>query len=140
MRDLVNFSTYEEINSAELLKNDKDPRRLEYLTRFADREGSVFLQRFWRKYRGQSERERIETFLQGMRPTPVRLAAVHRYLMPDADRTTFAAFLANRLPEARLSEKKLDELYTRYGPGQFSLPDQATSPARTRSISGCSAT
>lgn len=125
MRDLVNFSTYEEINSAELLKNDKDPRRLEYLTRFADREGSVFLQRFWRKYRGQSERERIETFLQGMRPTPVRLAAVHRYLMPDADRTTFAAFLANRLPEARLSEKKLDELYTRYGPGQFSLPDQA---------------
>ncbi|MCF7202598.1 transglycosylase domain-containing protein [Pseudomonas oligotrophica] len=125
MRDLVNFSTYEEINSAELLKNDKDPRRLEYLTRFADREGSVFLQRFWRKYSEQSADQRIETFLQGMRPTPVRLAAVHRYLMPDADRAAFAGFLRTRLPDAALSEKKLEELYTRYGPGEFSLPDQA---------------
>ncbi|HAW63351.1 MAG TPA: glycosyl transferase family 51, partial [Pseudomonas sp.] len=125
MRDLVSYSTYETINSAELLKDDKDPRRQEYLTRFADREGSVFLQRFWKKYRNKSTNERIETFLQGMRPTPVRLAAVHRYLMPDAEREVFDHFLRQHLPDADLSDKKLDELYTRYGPGAYSLPDQA---------------
>ncbi|MER1946327.1 transglycosylase domain-containing protein [Stutzerimonas stutzeri] len=125
MRDLVSYSTYETINSAELLRDDKDPRRQEYLTRFADREGSVFLQRFWKKYRNKSADERIETFLQGMRPTPVRLAAVHRYLMPDAERAVFDRFLKQHLPDADLSDKKLDELYTRYGPGAYSLPDQA---------------
>ena len=29
------------------------------------------------------------------------------------------------LPDAALSEKELDSLYTRYGPGAYSLPDQA---------------
>jgi membrane peptidoglycan carboxypeptidase len=125
MRDLVSYSTYETINSAELLGDDKDPRRQEYLTRFADREGSVFLQRFWKKYRNKTAEQRIETFLHGMRPTPVRLAAVHRYLMPDAERPVFDSFLKQHLPDADLSDKKLDALYTRYGPGAYSLPDQA---------------
>lgn len=58
MRDLVSYSTHETINSAELLNDDKDPRRQEYLTRFADREGSVFLQRFWKKYRDKTAEQR----------------------------------------------------------------------------------
>ena len=64
----------------------------------------MFLQRFWKKYRNKSADERIETFLQGMRPTPVRLAAVHRYLMPDAERAVFDRFLKQHLPDAALSE------------------------------------
>ena len=43
MRDLVSYSTYQTANGVELLKNDDNPERLEYLRRFADREGSVFL-------------------------------------------------------------------------------------------------
>ncbi|TLX59056.1 glycosyl transferase family 51 [Stutzerimonas nosocomialis] len=124
MRDLVSYSTYAMINRAELLKDDNNPARLEYLTRFADREGSVFLQRFWQKYRGKSGDERIEAFLNGMRATPVRLAAVHRYLMPDADRSAFERFLRARLPGAELTDKQLDGLYSRYAPGAYSLPDQ----------------
>jgi len=59
-----------------------------------------------------------------MRPTPVRLAAVHRYLMPDAGPAAFERFLKDNLPDAELSDKTLDSLYTRYGPGAYSLPDQ----------------
>ncbi|TBU91916.1 transglycosylase domain-containing protein [Phytopseudomonas dryadis] len=125
MRDLVRYSTYQAPeNSAELLKDDKDPRRLEYLSRFADREGTTFLLRFWRKYQGQSAQERLDTFLGGLRLTDTRLAAVHRYLMPDVDQATFAAFLKAHLPGVKLSDKRVAELYTRYGPGAFSLPDQ----------------
>jgi len=122
MRDLVRYSTYQ--NSAELLKDDKDPRRQEYLQRFADREGRTFLLRFWRKYQEQPEQQRLETFLSGLRQTSARLAAVHRYLMPEADVATFAAFLRAQVPQEHLSDERIARLYKDYGPGAYSLPDQ----------------
>ncbi|PZW47487.1 transglycosylase domain-containing protein [Pseudomonas sp. URMO17WK12:I2] len=125
MRDLVRYSTYQAPgNSAALLKDDKDPRRQEYLSRFADREGTTFMLRFWRKYQGQSAQERLDTFIGGLRLTDTRLAAVHRYLMPEVDQATFANFIRAHLPGVRISDKRIDELYRRYGPGAFSLPDQ----------------
>lgn len=122
MRDLVRYSTYQ--NSAELLRDDSDPRRLQYLQRFADREGRTFLLRFWRKYQGQAPQQRLDTFLSGLRQTPVRLAAVHRYLQPQADQATFAAFLHAQLPQEQLIPARIAQLYTAYGPGAYSLPDQ----------------
>ncbi|SFH84067.1 Membrane carboxypeptidase (penicillin-binding protein) [Pseudomonas guineae] len=125
MRDLVRYTTYQgQNNSAVLLKDDKDPRRQAYLHDFADREGKTFLLRFWRKYQGQPEQLRLETFLSGLRHTSVRLAAVHRYLMPHADEASFAAFLGKSLTQEKLSDKRISELYKRYGPGAYSLPDQ----------------
>lgn len=122
MRDLVRYSTYQ--NSAELLRDDTDPRRLQYLQRFADREGRTFLLRFWRKYQGQAPQQRLDTFLSGLRQTPVRLAAIHRYLHPQADQATFTAFLHAQLPEEKLTPARIAQLYTAYGPGAYSLPDQ----------------
>ncbi|SDI29857.1 Membrane carboxypeptidase (penicillin-binding protein) [Pseudomonas flavescens] len=125
MRDLVRYSTYQAPgNSAELLKDDRDPRRQEYLSRFADREGTTFLLRFWRKYQGQSAQQRLDTFIGGLRLTDTRLAAVHRYLMPGVDQATFGSFIKAHLPGSQPSAKRIAELYTRYGPGAFSLPDQ----------------
>src|SRR5690606_19073626 len=76
MRDLVSYSSHQLSDRAELLGSDNNPERLEYLARFADREGAVFLQRFWRKYRGKNTEQRIEVLLDGIQPTPARLAAV----------------------------------------------------------------
>jgi membrane peptidoglycan carboxypeptidase len=125
MRDLVRYSTYQgPHNSAELLKDDKDPRRQVYLHDFADREGTTFLLRFWRKYQGQPAQQRLDTFLNGLRHTSVRLAAVYRYLMPEADEASFAAFLRTYVPKENLTDKRISELYKSYGPGAYSLPDQ----------------
>ena len=124
MRDLVRYSIYQTANGAELLKDDDNPQRAEYLQRFADREGSVFLVRFWKKYRDKTAAERIDVLLDGMRPTPSRLAAVYRYLMPEADRAAFDHFLKQRLPDPPLSDAALAVLYERYAPGAYSLPDQ----------------
>ena len=125
MRDLVRYSTYQgPNNSAELLKDDKDPRRQAYLQDFADREGTTFLLRFWRKYQDQPEQQRLDTFLNGLRHTSLRLAAVHRYLMPQSDEASFAAFLRKYLPQEKLSDKRIAELYKNYAPGTYSLPDQ----------------
>ncbi|ROL72482.1 glycosyl transferase family 51 [Pseudomonas chlororaphis] len=129
MRDLVRYSTYSgDNNSAELLKDDGDPRRQEYLAKFADHEGTSFLLRFWKKYRNKDTQARLDTFLDSMHPTPIRLAAVHRYLLPDASQESFARFVRSHLKGAKLTEKltdeRLDKLYASYGPGAYDLPDQ----------------
>ncbi|MEO4047322.1 transglycosylase domain-containing protein [Pseudomonas sp. CAU 1711] len=125
LRDLVRYSTYHgESNSAALLQDDKHPLRADYLKRFADREGTTFLLRFWRKYQGKNAQERLDTFLDGLRPTAVRLAAVHRYLMPEVDQATFATFIKAHANNEKLTDKKLERLYLDYGPGVWSLPDQ----------------
>ncbi|WP_448093894.1 transglycosylase domain-containing protein [Pseudomonas lini] len=129
MRDLVRYTTYSGPNSsAELLKDDRDPRRQEYLASFADREGTSFLLKFWKKYRNKDTQARLETFLDGMRPTPIRMAAVHRYLFPQADQESFNTFVRSHLKGAKLNEKLTDErlerLYLSYGPGSYNLPDQ----------------
>jgi membrane peptidoglycan carboxypeptidase len=129
MRDLVRYATYSgPNNSAELLKDDHDPRRQEYLASFADKEGTSFLLKFWKKYRNKDTQARLETFLDGMRPTPIRMAAVHRYLFPQADQQSFNNFVRSHLKGAKLNEKLTDErlerLYLSYGPGSYDLPDQ----------------
>ncbi|EGH41530.1 hypothetical protein PSYPI_03502, partial [Pseudomonas syringae pv. pisi str. 1704B] len=129
MRDVVRYSTYQAPNnSAELLKDDDNPRRQEYLAQFADREGTVFLLRFWKRYKEKTTQERLDTFLDGIHPTAIRLAAVHRYLLPGADQGTFNAFIRAHLDEprasAKLTDKRLADLYQNYGPGSYDLPDQ----------------
>ncbi|UYG02010.1 transglycosylase domain-containing protein [Halomonas sp. LR3S48] len=125
MRDLVRYSTHRNEHRTQLLEDDGDPRRMEYLRLFADREGRTFLLRFWRKYRNMHSDQRLATFLEGLSVSAPRLAAVHRYLFPEASRDQFAAFLGNWLPDAsRPSERETDTLYERYAPGSYSLTDQ----------------
>ncbi|MCX4218456.1 MULTISPECIES: transglycosylase domain-containing protein [unclassified Pseudomonas] len=129
MRDLVRYTTYSgPNNSAELLKDDRDPRRQEYLASFADREGTSFLLKFWKKYKNKDTQARLDTFLDSMRPTPIRMAAVHRYLLPEASQEDFNTFVRSHLKGVKITEKLTDErlerLYLAYGPGTYDLPDQ----------------
>ena len=129
MRDLVRYATYAgPNNSAELLKDDKDPRRQEYLAQFADREGTSFLLKFWKKYQKKDTGQRLETFLDSMHPTAIRLAAVHRYFFPGDSQESFNLFVRSHLKSAKSAEKLTDErlerLYQSYGPGAYDLPDQ----------------
>ncbi|MHA1600269.1 MAG: glycosyl transferase family 51, partial [Alphaproteobacteria bacterium] len=53
MRDIVGFYTREaQENTDALLRDHKNPNREDYLARFADREGSTFLRKFFAIYRG----------------------------------------------------------------------------------------
>ena len=129
MRDLVRYTTYSgENNSAQLLKDDNDPRRQEYLAKFADHEGSAFLLKFWKKYRNKDTQARLDTFMDSLHPTAIRLAAVHRYLLPQASQESFNRFVRSHLKSVKttdkLTDERLDRLYQNYGPGAYDLPDQ----------------
>ena len=125
MRDVVRYTTYQSpSNNADLLKDDSNPMRQEYLSRFADREGTTFMLKFWKKYKGKDSQARLDTFLDSMHPTAIRMAAVHRYLFPNSDQSTFNNFVRSHLSSDKIPNDRLDRLYQSYGPGAYDLPDQ----------------
>ena len=110
-------------NNRQVLLDDKDPRRKELLDKFIDSESRVFLGRYWNKYAGKKEKERLDILLAGMRPTLLRLSVIHRYLNPQADLATFSRFIREELPGAEVTEAKLAAMYDKYKPGAYNLQD-----------------
>lgn len=125
-QEIVQYSIHHgETSSYQLLKNDNDPRRDQYLRRFADHEGVSFLQRFWRKYHRLSAEQRLEVFLNGLRQTPDRLSAGYRFIHPEQNESDFIAFMQQRFSDNPLTAQQWRQLYRKYAPSEFSLPDQA---------------
>ena len=125
MRELVRHAMVQVPgSSARLLQDAADPRRSEYLARFADREGQTFVRRFWRKTEGQSAEDLRAMLLDGLGPSPDRLAAVYRYLEPDASPQALAVFLSDRLGERAPTGDRVLQLHQRYAPDAFDLPDR----------------
>ena len=125
MRDVVRYTSFQSpSNNVELLRDDRNPLRQEYLSRFADREGTTFMLKFWKKYRGKDSKARLDTFLDSMHPTAIRMSAVHRYLFPNSDQTTFNRFVRSHLSSDKITDERLTKLYESYGPGAYNLPDQ----------------
>jgi membrane peptidoglycan carboxypeptidase len=126
MRDVVRYYMFQlPGSSAQLLADADDPRRAEYLSRFADREGRDFLARFWNKYRGKTWAEMETALMQGVRPSAGKIAAVHRTIMPDASLAEFSKFIHAYLPDDReVDEEKIGKMYELYAPANMSLADR----------------
>ncbi|HXX46883.1 MAG TPA: penicillin-binding transpeptidase domain-containing protein, partial [Myxococcota bacterium] len=125
MRDVVNYYTYQAPgSSAAALRDPKDPRRAEYLRRFADREGRTYLEHFWRKYHGLSRQEMVDTLVRSLRRTPRRVSMALRAARPDDSFQEFDAALRAQLPEARLDQSARQHLYDAYSPARYGLADQ----------------
>lgn len=108
----------------DIARDDKDPRRQAFLASFIEQESRQFLTRFWKKYVNLQPQDRQEVFLSGIRQTPDRLAAIHRYLYPASDYDAFVAFMQEQMPDHTLRDDRLERMYNQYGPGKFDLQDQ----------------
>jgi len=104
--------------------SSSDPVRNRYLARFVDEEGRIFLSGFYEKYYGQSEDQSLQILVRGINPTSQRLAAIYRFVRPEANLDQFSEFLRGRLPAESLSGNKIENLYVAYGPDKFSLTDR----------------
>jgi membrane peptidoglycan carboxypeptidase len=126
MRDIVNHNMFlVPGSSAQILRDADDPRRAQYLERFADEEGQIFIRRFLAKYQGMDAQERQALLLSGLRTTTSRLAAIHRTIAPDATLAEFKAFIDAALPQDKeASDKRLDRLYGQYAANTMSLADR----------------
>lgn len=126
MRDIVRHFIYRDPKgAAQILADPQDPRRGEYLKRFADQEGKAYLVRFHKKYKGLTPDEATAVLLNHLTANPKRLAAVFRYLEPKADIAEFTRFLKGRLSApAGFDEGDFQFLYETYGPEKFNLSDR----------------
>ena len=125
MRDVVNYYIHQAPgSSAALLKDPRDPRRQQYLKRFADQEGRIYLESFWRKYHGKRRDEISAALLRGVHITPKRVAMALRATHPDASFEVFDASLRAQLPDAKLAPGMPRKLYETYSPARYSLADQ----------------
>ncbi|MFP5392153.1 MAG: transglycosylase domain-containing protein [Gammaproteobacteria bacterium] len=126
MRDIVRYYMFQlPGSSAALLADADDPRRSEYLSRFADREGTEFLNKFWAKYKGKDAAAAEAVLLDGRRKNPTRLAAIHRTIAPTANLQQFRAFLdANLDSSNEVEEEKSAKMFETFAPDVMSLADR----------------
>ena len=125
MRDIVRYYMFNVPGStAKVLADVTNPARQDYLARFADQEGQIFLNRFYKKYQNKKTEEQLDLLLQSVRQTPARLTAVFRFVKPTAGFDEFSIFLKSRIPSHTLSTQELQNLYETYGPDKWDLQDR----------------
>jgi membrane peptidoglycan carboxypeptidase len=126
MRDIVNYYRYRVPGTSPAVLEDwNDPARQKYLSRFADQEGTVYLSRFYAKYRGESSDQSLETLARGVHLTPLRAAVIYRSVRPEASLDQFTAFMNRHFPKSALINKNDPaELYEKYGIDKFNLADR----------------
>jgi membrane peptidoglycan carboxypeptidase len=124
MRDCVRYYKYilttDETSSA----LGKDSRRQLYLAKFADKEGSYFIESFYQKYKERSSQEVLGLFLKNKRLSGRRLGVVFRHIYPQSDIAAMTDFIKTHLPNVKLSDKQLLSIFDEFAPGKFSINDQ----------------
>jgi membrane peptidoglycan carboxypeptidase len=98
---------------------------MDYLRKFADREGRVYLGQFYRKYRGLNGQEVVDKLIEGMRLTPPRLAAAMRFVAPEKGPEALAAAFDTYLPDALRDVEAIEALHEAYAPDRHDLVDRA---------------
>jgi membrane peptidoglycan carboxypeptidase len=110
MRDIVNYYTARlPGNPISMLDEADDPRRAQYLARFADREGRQYLWNFYRRYPEASSAEIWRIYVAEHRPAARRFAWAVRAVHEDISLPQFEALLAEH--GYRLSSSETAALY-----------------------------
>ncbi len=110
--------------SADALLNTNSRQRHQYLVRFADEEGRVFLRRFYGKYAGATAAQALDELARRLDWSPVRLAVVYRSIRPEASVAEFTTFLRAHLRVPVQSNQQFAALYEQYGADKFNLADR----------------
>jgi len=125
MRDIEHYYVYRAGSaSANVVADKASSERNQYLVRFADEEGSVFLSRFYRKYAGLSPDEALEKLASTLRASPLRLAVAYRSARPEASLEEFRAFLGTHLASPLPQDHRLEMWHAKYSPDKFNLADR----------------
>ncbi|RJQ52433.1 MAG: glycosyl transferase family 51 [Nitrospiraceae bacterium] len=124
MRDIVNYYTYQRPGISGILSDINDPRRKDYLERFADREGRIFLTRFYNKYKGRGFEEALEILLHNVAHIPSRFAVIFRSVKPEAGVEEFSSFMRSRFPDSAFTDNSLRRLYDNYSQEAYPLVDR----------------
>ena len=125
MRDLVRYYTSQLPGAPGNSKDEKNREgRKKYLAKFADKEGSYFLEQFYLKHKRVPPAERFREFIKEIKLSPQRYAAIYRYVYPDKTLEEFKTALTGELSFKSVTDRAIADYYEKYGPGKFNLQDQ----------------
>jgi membrane peptidoglycan carboxypeptidase len=124
IKDIVGYYIFQRYGTTPgALEKLEEPDKRRLLSAFADREGIVFIRRFYDQHSRKPPEAAMDLLIEEIRPVPAHLAAVFRFLRPEATMETFAGFLHRHLPDSRLTMPFIQKLYADYAPGAFILAD-----------------
>ena len=124
MRDIVKHLIYRSPDSyGRVLEDDRHPARQEYLSRFAQYEGGVYVERFYRKYAELSAESILNKMVSERRLNPVKVAWAFRAVNPAASPEEMRNFLENHTFGSRLTDGSPEDLYRKTDPEGQTLSD-----------------
>jgi membrane peptidoglycan carboxypeptidase len=122
MRDVIRH--YEaNLGAHEGVHGSDSSVRKELLGRFADQEGTVYLNHFYLRYARLSPDEALEHLAGSVQPMPRRLAVIFRSVRPEDSVALMQSFLARHYREV-VPASTAKELYAQFAPDRFSLNDR----------------
>jgi membrane peptidoglycan carboxypeptidase len=125
MRDVMRYHMFHGPGSSvKILSDASDPRRQEYLKKFADREGRAYIARFFHKYQGKNPQELQELLLHAVRPKRDRMAVIHLTIDDKPTEASLSAFLKEQLDEYEPDEDEIKDLMQRFSVQTMSLADR----------------
>lgn len=124
MRDVVYHHLYRPDGIARWLENPDDVKRKEYLQQFADKEGRIYLRRFYARYKDKSAQEALEMLSDRVLAKPLRQAMLYRSIYPNRNVEQLNDYLIAHLSKAALVGEDVQSLYDKYSIEKFDLQDQ----------------
>ncbi|WP_338414499.1 transglycosylase domain-containing protein [uncultured Sphaerotilus sp.] len=125
MRDVVYHHLYNASSPAsDILEDEDDPRRMELLKLFINKEGRQFMRKFYQRHRDKPVADVLERLAASVHKTAPRLAVIYRSVNPDGSFEDFSAYIVRQLPGTPLPPDYLRKLYERHAPGNYSLADR----------------
>ncbi|MDD3288902.1 MAG: transglycosylase domain-containing protein [Alphaproteobacteria bacterium] len=124
MRDIVNYSISQGAQTKQELIGDPDnPARKEYLERFADREGSTFLNRYINDYEGLSPDEVMERISSRAHKGATSRTILFSSIKPQASYAEYVAYMRDNM-KTELDDARLRKLFKEYPASRYSLSDR----------------
>lgn len=124
MRDIVRYYSATGDDDVPINPDKMDhAMRLEYLRRFADREGKVFMREPYERYRGKSPEEIRAIFTKRVHGSPRRYASLYWATRTNQSLSQFKDWLRSAFPDAKLDDDDLEDIYQLYSVRALNLAD-----------------
>jgi membrane peptidoglycan carboxypeptidase len=122
MRDVIRH--YEaNLGAHEVVHGSDSSVRKDLLRRFADQEGTVYLNHFYLSYASLSPDEALERLAGSVHPLPRRLAMIFRSVRPEDSVELMHSFLERHV-SGGVPASTAREMYAQFAPNRFSLNDR----------------
>ncbi len=126
LRDIVNYTIAQAPQTKqELMENAESGARQSYLERFADHEGTEYLNRYIEEFANLSAVDILERLINHGHKGATALTTMFRSVKPQADFASYAGFMAQHSAASNLSDDRLHKLYDNYNTDHYNLSDRA---------------